>query len=154
MEKGPGKTGTTRWTFLGADQNRAQYGEFDSAAHAGLEQVGLKIIPVFRSSLVRDGRLDELYDADPELMRKLADVCAGIVVAKIAVQNGPQTSEQDIQTVEVSMEVRVIPLHDGMVTKAFSILERGAGFSKNEATMNARQRAADSFQKQLIKALQ
>jgi hypothetical protein len=146
-------SGKPHWAFVASDQTHTTMPEFDSAIASALAEAGFRNVDLLRPSLVNDGKLGELYDPDPILMRRLAGFCDGIIVAIADSHPVEHTDVTDINTVELSIQVRVMPFTDGSVAKAFSVLERGAGFTVGEAERNARQRASESMKQQLSVAL-
>lgn len=147
------KSRKAHWAFAASDQTRSTVPEFDSAIASALTEAGLANIALLRPSLVGDGKLGELYDLDPILMRRLSEFCDGIIVAIADSHPVRDTGVPDVSTVELSMHVRVIPFTNGSTNKTFSIMERGAGFTAGEAERNARQRVGDSLKQQLSAAL-
>jgi len=150
IKRTPGKP---RWAFAAADQTRSTVPEFDSAIASALADAGLGTVDLLRPTLITDDKLAELYDPDPILMRRLGEFCDGVIVAIADAHPVRNTGISDLNTVEVSMRVRVIPFTNGSASKAFSILERGAGFTTDEAERNARQRTGKDLKEQLSVAL-
>jgi hypothetical protein len=146
-------SGKPHWAFAASDQTRRTIPEFDSAIASALTDTGLGNVDLLRPSLVSDGNLGELYDPDPILMHSLAQFCDGIIVAIADSQPVLDAGVPGVHTVELSARVRVIRLTNGSANTAFSILERGAGFTVGEAERNARQRAGESLKRQLSAVL-
>jgi len=146
-------SGKPHWAFAASDQKRSTIPEFDSAISSALTDAGIANIALLRPSLVSDGKLGKLYDFDPIVMRRLSKFCDGIIVAIADSHLVTDMGVTDLSTVELSVHVRVIPFSNGSPNKAFSILERGAGFTPTEAERNARQRAGENLKKQLSAAL-
>jgi len=147
----PPKAGQDRWAILISDGSHSTFPELNNAAYAAIKQAGYSDDPIFRPSLIRDGKFGEIFDADPNLVRKLGEVCDGFIVAKVQ-SNLIQDPRMDgMYTDELSLQVRVIPAPSGAARKEFTVLANGAGVTSTEAETNARERAADSL-KQKLKA--
>jgi hypothetical protein len=143
------RTDRPQWAFVVSDGNHSAFPELGAAAAESITEAGYRNVALFRPALVRDGNLEELYGADPVLLRKLGPFCDGVIVAVVEQTPVPDTGVQGLSTVEVAVRVRAIAAPSGTVKKEFSVLERGAGFTAHEAERNARERVAQDLRQQL-----
>ena len=143
------RTDRPQWAFVISDGNRSAFPELGAAAAESITEAGYRNVALFRPALVRDGKLDELYGADPVLLRKLGPFCDGVIVAVVEQTPVPDAGVQGLLTVEIVVRVRAIAVPSGTVKKEFSVLERGAGFTAHEAERNTRERVARDLRQQL-----
>jgi hypothetical protein len=142
------KKGLPRWAYAISDEDGSDLPELNEAIGEAIIESGNQRVALFRPLLMRDGRVQDLYDGDPVLMRKLGQFCDGIVAGKI-VSSVLQAQTEGMLTIELSAHIRVISVPSGVIKREFPVLERGAGFSLQEGKGNARERAARSLKEQL-----
>jgi hypothetical protein len=143
------RTDRPQWAFVISDGNHSAFPELGDAAAEAITSAGYRNVALFRPALVRDGKLEDLYAADPVLLKRLGPFCDGVIVAVAEQTPIPDTGVQGLLTVEIAVRVRVITTPSGSIRKEFSVLERGAGFTAHEAERNARERAAQDLRRQL-----
>ena len=145
----PPKAGQIRWAILISDGNQPSFPELNNAASAAIREADYSDDPIFRPSIIRDGKFDEIFDADPIFVRKLGEVCDGFIVARVQSNLIKDPTIDGMYTDELSLQVRVIPARSGAARQEFPVLEKGVGFTSTEAETNAQGRAADSLKRRL-----
>lgn len=139
-----------RWTYATADEQRSHLPEVDSVLRETIEREGYQPVQIFRQAFFRDGKIAEMYDADPMLLRKLAKFCDGIILG-MAKHSVPPAPIPGMYATELVLQVRVLSPSQAVVRREFQVLERGSGFTKEEAESVAREHVAQSLKSQIAK---
>ena len=145
------KSSQPLWSVLISDSYHSSFPELNSEAAAAVTEAGYGTAPIFRPALIRDDKLDEVYDADPVLVHKLGKICGGFIVAKVNSSLRQDSAGLGTYTTDLSLEVRIVQVPSGLILKQFTISEHGAGFTATDAESNATERAAKTL-KEKVKA--
>jgi hypothetical protein len=141
------------WTVLFSSPSLKDFSELYAAAEGALSDKGYSSRPLFRSTLLHDAAAyDELYDANPALLKRLSAYREGFLVGKVRSEVSHNAS-LDIFTAHLFVQLRVISAPQGQILSRVTTDETGAGFSEAAALSAAEQRIADKMREQLIRSI-
>jgi hypothetical protein len=143
------RNATGSWSVVLAQQGQPASSEVSGAVVEVLKQKGREAILIFRPNIFEGPGFRELYQADPTLLKKLRNLCEGLVVGEVSEDNSTDPDLQGLITVEVALRLRIFSTNTGAVTTEFAINGRGAGFSLQEAKRQATQRLAEALKQHL-----
>ena len=152
--KSSGGSGAPRWGVLIAERDASDFPRLNSAVTEVLSERGYKRVSIFRPTVIQDRKYEDIYAGDPVLTRKLTPYCDAILVGKITSStSGTNAALNDLLTVEITLDMRLISTSSGEVTKEFRLHENGAGFSHTEARARAEERLATKLRDHLRSTL-
>jgi len=141
------------WTVLFSGTSMNDFSALYAAAGSILSQKGHTNRPLFRPKLLQDSAAyDELYDADPALLKRLSAYREGFLVGKVR-SKVSQNASLDIFSAHLFVQLRVISTRQGQILSRVATDETGAGFSQAAALSAAEQRIAAKMRAQLIRSI-
>jgi hypothetical protein len=115
---------------------------------------GVRLVSLFRSSLLRDRLNQNLYDGDPALIQKLglSTACDAMALGVLKVDVAASSDVQGMMTARSSLRFRVVSSTNGSVADEFEVTSIGAGFSEAAARTQAIDRLATAFKSRLVQS--
>ena len=147
--------GLRQWAVLVTDSQGVTVPGLVEAATEGLSGKGIRVVSLFRPQLLRDRLNEQLYSAEPSLIRKLslAQLSDGVVIGKASFAISNSDAAQGLTTARVSLHVRLISTANASVADEFEVNSQGAGFSIDAARAQAIERTATALKSRLTEAL-
>ena len=143
----------TGWTVLFRGTSINDFSALYAATEGILSQKGHTSRPLFRPKLLQDAAAyDELYAADPALLKRLSAYREGFLIGKVRSEVS-QNPSLDVFSAHLFVQLRVISARQGQIVGRVATDETGAGFSEAAALSAAEQRIADKMKEQLSRSL-
>jgi hypothetical protein len=146
--------GARQWAILITDGDNNSVSSLTSAATEVMSGRGVRLVSLFRSSLLRDRLNQNLYDGDPALIQKLglSTACDAMALGVLKVDVAASSDVQGMMTARSSLRFRVVSSTNGSVADEFEVTSIGAGFSEAAARTQAIDRLATAFKSRLVQS--